>query len=122
MLEHVRSIVAAIARRFHSRAVLELKNLALRHQRHVLLGRRPGRLRMIMIERLLWVWLYRLRPRCLDTMVWSSRLPLSSGTVKDSACSGAGVRDRDGRQFKQRHEVYGPITRKTYRSSAPPSR
>jgi len=25
---------------------------------------------MIMIDRLLWVWLYRLWPRCLDTMVF----------------------------------------------------
>jgi hypothetical protein len=32
----VHSIVAAIARRFRSRAVLELENLALHHQLHVL--------------------------------------------------------------------------------------
>jgi hypothetical protein len=36
MLKHVRSIVSALARRFRSRAVLELENLALRHQLHVL--------------------------------------------------------------------------------------
>ena len=69
MLKHVRSIVAVLARRFRSRAVLELENLALRHQLHVLRRQRPGRPRLITIDRLLWVWLYRLWPRCLDTMV-----------------------------------------------------
>jgi hypothetical protein len=62
MLEHVRFIAAAIARRFRSRAILELENLALRRQR-------PGPPRLFAIDRLLWVWLYRIRRRCLDTMV-----------------------------------------------------
>ena len=69
MLKHVRSIVAAIVRRFRSRAILELENLALRHQLHVLRRQRPGRPHLITIDRLLWVWFYRLWPRCLDTMV-----------------------------------------------------
>jgi hypothetical protein len=69
MLKHVRFIVAAIVRRFRSRAILELENLALRHQLHVLRRQRPGRPRLFAIDRLLWVWLYQLWPRCLDTMV-----------------------------------------------------
>src|SRR5580704_10207015 len=69
MLKHLRSIVAAIARRFRNRAVLELENLALRHQLHVLRRQRPGRPRLFTIDRLLWVWLYRLWPSCLETMV-----------------------------------------------------
>src|ERR1700722_3579693 len=69
MLKHVRSIVSALARRFRSRAGLELENLALRHQLHVLRRQRPGRRQLIAIDRLLWVWLYRLWPRCLDTIV-----------------------------------------------------
>jgi putative transposase len=69
MLKHVRFIVAILIRRFRGRAVVELENLALRHQLHVLRRQRPGRLRLITIDRLLWVWLYRLWPRCLDTMV-----------------------------------------------------
>src|SRR5713226_3157441 len=69
MLEHVRSIVAVLARRFRRRAVLELENLALRHQLHVLRRQRPGRPRLFTIDRLLWVWLYRVWPCCLDTMV-----------------------------------------------------
>src|ERR1700693_2962765 len=69
MLEHVHFIVGAIPRRFRSRTVLELENLALRHQLHVLRRQRPGRPHLITIDRLLWVWFYRLWPRCLDTMV-----------------------------------------------------
>src|SRR6202047_2423244 len=69
MLKHVHPIVAAIARRFRSRAVLELENLALRHQLLVLRRQRQGRPRLLTVDRLLWVWLYRLWPRCLDTMV-----------------------------------------------------
>jgi len=69
MLTLVRSIVSVLARRFRSRAVLQLENLALRHQLHVLRRQRPGRPRLFTIDRLLWVWLYRLWPRCLDTMM-----------------------------------------------------
>ena len=69
MLKLVRSIVSVFARRFRSRAVLQLENLALRHQLHVLRRQRPGRPRLFTIDRLLWVWLYRLWPRCLDTMM-----------------------------------------------------
>ena len=69
MLKPERSIASVLARRFRSRAVVELENLALRHQLHVLRRRRPGRLRLFAIDRLLWVLLYRLWPRCLEVMV-----------------------------------------------------
>jgi len=64
-----RSIVSRLAHRFRSRAVVELENLALRHQLHVLRRQRPGRLRLFTFDRLLWVLLYRFWPRCLETMV-----------------------------------------------------
>ena len=60
MLEHVRFILAFFTRRFRSRAVLELENLALRHQLHVLRRQRSARPRLITVDRLLWVWFYRL--------------------------------------------------------------
>ena len=69
MLKRVRSIASVLARRFRSRAVVELENLALRHRLQVLRRQRPGRPRLFPLDRLLWVWLYRLWPRCLDTMV-----------------------------------------------------
>jgi hypothetical protein len=64
-----RSVISVVARRIRSRAVVELENLALRHQLHVLRRQRPGRLRLFSIDRLLWIWLYRLWPRCLEVMV-----------------------------------------------------
>src|SRR5216683_3640016 len=69
MLTLLRFIVSVLVRRFRRRAVLELENLALRRQLHVLRRQRPGQLRLFVIDRLLWVWLYRLWPRCLEAMV-----------------------------------------------------
>jgi len=65
----MRSIVSVVARRLRSRAAVELENFALRHQLHVLRRQRPGRPRLFTIDRLLWIWLYRIWPRCLDAMV-----------------------------------------------------
>ena len=67
MHELERSIVSLVARRFRSRAVVELENLALRHQLHVLRRQQP--LRLFTFDRLLWVILYRLWPRCLEAVV-----------------------------------------------------
>jgi hypothetical protein len=69
MLTILRCVVSVLVRRFRSRAVLELENLALRHQLDVLRRQRPGRPRLLVIDRLLWVWLYRSGPRCLEVMV-----------------------------------------------------
>src|ERR1700723_2273700 len=69
MLKFEQSIISVVARRFRGRAVVELENQALRHQLHVLRRKRPGRLRLLAFDRLLWVLLYRLWPRCLEVMV-----------------------------------------------------
>jgi len=69
MLTLLRFIGSVLVRRFRSRAVLELENLALRHQLHVLHRQRPGRPRLTSFDRLLWVWLYRLWPRRLTSIV-----------------------------------------------------
>ncbi len=69
MLKLARSTISAFARRLRSRAALELENLVLRHQLQVLRRQRPGRPRLFAADRLLWVWLYRLWPRCLELMV-----------------------------------------------------
>ena len=69
MLKLERSIISRLVCRFRSRAVVELENLALRHQLHVLRRQRPGRLPLFTFDRLLWVWLYLLWPRCLEVMV-----------------------------------------------------
>src|SRR6478735_6097675 len=55
--------------RLRSRASLELELIALRHQLTVLRRQRPGRPRLFSTDRLLWVWLYRIWPKVLNTMV-----------------------------------------------------
>jgi hypothetical protein len=58
-----------LACRFRSRVELELEVIALRHQVELLHRQRPGRPRFCSIDRLLWVWLYRVWPRCLEVML-----------------------------------------------------
>ena len=48
---------------------LELEVIALCHQLAVLRRQRPGHPRLYCIDRFLWVWLYRVLPRCLEVMV-----------------------------------------------------
>ena len=84
MLTLLRFIVSVLVHRFRRRAVLELENLALRHQLHVLRRQRPGRPRLFAIDRLLWVWLYRLWPRCLN-----ARVLVKAVTVVHSHCQGS---------------------------------
>jgi putative transposase len=62
------ALVSLISFRFRSRASLELELVALRHQVTVLRRRRPHRLRLLSADRL-WVWLYRVRPQVLETLV-----------------------------------------------------
>jgi hypothetical protein len=56
----VRSIVSRLVCRYRGRAVVELENLALRHQLHVLRRQRPGRLRLS-----IFYLGEQLRPACL---------------------------------------------------------
>jgi len=50
MLKLERSVISSVARRFRSRAAVELENLALRHQLRVLRRQRPGRLRLFTFD------------------------------------------------------------------------
>jgi hypothetical protein len=58
-----------LACRIRSRAELELELIALVHQLVVLDRQRPGRLRLCSVDRLVWAWLYRVWPRCLEAIV-----------------------------------------------------
>ena len=69
MITILSTLVSALSFRLRSRASLELELIALRHQVSVLRRQHKGRLRLFSTDRLLWVWLYRIWPRCLDTMV-----------------------------------------------------
>jgi putative transposase len=59
MVAFVSELFSWLAWRFRSRAELELEVIALRHQLAVLRRQRPGRPRLLSMDRLLWVWLYR---------------------------------------------------------------
>src|SRR5271163_4639370 len=69
MLKYISALFSWLACRFRSRVELELEVIALRHQVAVLHRQHPGRRRFVTVDRLLWVWLYRLWPRCLEAMV-----------------------------------------------------
>ena len=69
MIKILSTLVSLLSFRVRSRASLELGLIALRHQVIVLRRQRPRRLRLFFTDRLFWVWLYRLRPELLDTLV-----------------------------------------------------
>jgi len=69
MVTILSAVVSIFAFRFRSRASLELKLIALQHQLAVLRRQRPGRPQLSSLDRLLWVWLYRIWPQVIDTMI-----------------------------------------------------
>ena len=105
MLELVSAIVSVLARRFRGRAVLELENLALRHQLHLLRRQRPGRPRLFTLDRLLWVWLYRLWPHCLEVMALVKPATIVQWHRRGFLCFRGGVRDLGGRQRVARFAI-----------------
>ena len=69
MVAILSAVVSIFAFRFRGRASLELELVALRHQVTVLRRQRPGRPQLSSLDRLLWVWLYRIWPQVIDAMV-----------------------------------------------------
>jgi putative transposase len=63
------AFISLLSFRVRARASLELELIALRHQVSVLRRQRAGRGRLFSADRLLWVWLYRLWPQVLNTLV-----------------------------------------------------
>ena len=69
MLASFSELFSWLACRLRSRAALELEVIALRHQLAVLRRQRPSRPRLFSVDRLLWIFLYRVWQRCRDLMV-----------------------------------------------------
>jgi hypothetical protein len=61
-------VLATIVDLLRSRAVLHLEILALRQQLAMVTARDRRRLRLRHLDRLFWVWFYRLWPGCLETL------------------------------------------------------
>ena len=62
-------LLLAIRSRFTRRVRLEAENLILRQQLVVLQRKSPARLKLCNIDRLLFVWSYRLYPSLLDALI-----------------------------------------------------
>jgi hypothetical protein len=69
MVAFLAQLLLAIRSRFSRRARLEAENLILRQQLIVLRRQHPRRVRLWNIDRLLLVWLYRLYPSLLDSII-----------------------------------------------------
>ena len=69
MITLLSAVGSLLSFRIRSRTSLELELVALRHQVTVLRRQRPGRPRLFSADGLLWVWLYRIWPQVLNTMV-----------------------------------------------------
>ena len=63
------TLCATLADLLRSRASLQLEMLALRHQLAMVANRDSKRFRFRKSERIFWVWLYRLWPTCLQTLM-----------------------------------------------------
>src|SRR5262245_14115781 len=63
------AVVSLFAFRLRSRTSLEIELIAVRHQLAVLRRQRPGRPQLSSLDRLLWVWLYRIWPQVIDAMI-----------------------------------------------------
>ncbi len=77
-------LLDSVLSNFRSRAVLQLEIIVLRHQLDVLQRTRSARVRLTRLDRILWLLLYRLWPRCLDAMVTSPHSRRSPQTTMRS--------------------------------------
>jgi hypothetical protein len=69
MVAFLLHLLLALRSRFKRRARLEAENLLLRQQLVVSRRQHPGRQRLWNVDRLLFVWLYRLYPALLDVIL-----------------------------------------------------
>jgi hypothetical protein len=68
MVEFLIKFLLVVRSKLKSRASLEAENLVLRHQVIVLSRKSQSRVWLISIDRLIFVWLYRLFPSILNTI------------------------------------------------------
>src|SRR5258708_27740643 len=100
MLAFTSALFSWLACRFRSRAGWSSKSLrsAISHQLAVLRRQDPGRTRLSSIDRLLWVWLYRLWPRCLGVTVVVKPATVIQWHRQGFRLTGAGGQSLEGRR------------------------
>ena len=62
MIASLRLLTYFVVSLFRSKGRLEAEIVVLRHQLNILRRRMPSRARLTLIDRLIFIWLYRLRP------------------------------------------------------------
>jgi hypothetical protein len=88
MVAFLTQLLLAVRSRLTRRVRLEAENLILRHQLVVLRRKSPRRVKLWNIDRLLFVWSYRLYPLLLDAIIIVQ--PETVGTDAVSALTGVG--------------------------------
>ena len=68
MIAHLKLLTSVLASWLKSKGRLEAEVVLLRHQLNVLRRTAPRRLRLTSVDRLIFVWLYRLRPSLLNAV------------------------------------------------------
>ena len=69
MIDGLKLLAYFVVLLFRSKERLEAEIIILRHQLNVVRRRMPSRARLTPIDRLIFVWLYRLRPSLLNAVV-----------------------------------------------------
>ena len=69
MINGLKLLAYFVVSLFRSKGRLEAEIIILRHQLNVLRRGTPSRARLTLIDRLIFVWLYRLRPSVLSSVV-----------------------------------------------------
>jgi hypothetical protein len=92
MFALISTVLSWLACRIRRRAELELELIALRHQVVVLHRQQRGRVQLRSVDRLVWVWLYRVWPRVpRPDGAGEARPPWSSRMAKAFGSSGVAV-------------------------------
>jgi hypothetical protein len=69
MIDGLKLLACLVVAKFRSKGRLEAEIVILRHQLNVLRSRMPSRARLTLLDRLILVWVYRLRPSVLNAVV-----------------------------------------------------
>ena len=69
MIDGLKLLACFVVSLFRSNGRLEAEIIVLRHQLNILRRRVPSRARLTLIDRLIFVWLYRLRPSVLSAVM-----------------------------------------------------
>src|SRR5713226_3006784 len=105
MIAYLKLLTSVLVSLLKSRGRLEAEVVLLRHQLNVLRRAAPPRLRFTSMDRLIFVWLYRLYPSLLNAVGIIKPATVLCWIVGASGCPGAGSHGHRGvdRRSLERH-------------------